>query len=80
MGDNEVKNFRMIECHYFKDNLLKYFDFEFGFCMPNSTNTCEHIYQLPNLPDMLSKKIRLILIIMCETLKIGLYTLCVQVY
>ena len=55
VGDQEVKNFRMIERHYFKSTLLKSFDFEFGFCMPNSTNTCEHIYELPKLPDKLSE-------------------------
>jgi len=55
VGDREVKNFRMIERHYFKDTLLKSFDFEFGFCMPNSSNTCEHIYELPKIQDKLSE-------------------------
>ena len=42
----------MIERHYFRDKLLKSFDFEFGFCIPNSKNTCEHIYEFPGLaPD-----------------------------
>ncbi len=57
VGDQEVKNFRMIERHYFQETLLKSFDFEFGFCMPNSTNTCEHIYELPKLQDKLSESI-----------------------
>lgn len=39
----------MIERHYFRDRLLKNFDFEFGFCIPNSKNTCEHIYEFPPL-------------------------------
>lgn len=55
MGDREVRRFRMIERHYFKDTLLKCFDFEFGFCMPNSSNTCEHIYELPKISEKLSK-------------------------
>lgn len=55
MGDKEVKRFRMIERHYFKDTLLKCFDFEFGFCMPGSSNTCEHIYEFPKLSAQLSK-------------------------
>lgn len=49
VGDKPVNNFRMIERHYFRDRLLKNFDFEFGFCIPNSKNTCEHIYEFPTL-------------------------------
>ena len=41
----------MIERHYFKDRLLKTFDFNFGYCIPNSRNTCEHIYEFPTLPQ-----------------------------
>eukprot|EP00048_Salpingoeca_helianthica_P014769 m.223462 g.223462 ORF g.223462 m.223462 type:complete len:209 (+) comp16254_c0_seq1:90-716(+) len=51
VGSKPVGNFRMIERHFFKDRLLKSFDFSFGFCMPNSTNTCEHMYDLPALSD-----------------------------
>ncbi|KAK7135559.1 hypothetical protein R3I94_014283 [Phoxinus phoxinus] len=51
VGDRPVTNFRMIERHYFQDRLLKNFDFDFGFCIPNSRNTCEHIYEFPQLPD-----------------------------
>lgn len=49
VGDNAVERFRMIERHYFRDHLLKSFDFDFGFCIPKSKNTCEHIYELPSL-------------------------------
>lgn len=55
VGSEPIKNFRMIERHYFKDTLLKSFDFDFGFCIPNSTNTCEHIYHFPKLTKILSK-------------------------
>ncbi|CDW60596.1 Retinal protein [Trichuris trichiura] len=51
VGDRPVNRFRMIERHFFKDRLLKSFDFEFGFCIPNSRNTCEHIYDFPQLPE-----------------------------
>ncbi|XP_065831196.1 protein unc-119 homolog B-like [Oscarella lobularis] len=51
VGDKPVEKFRMIERHYFRDQLLKSFDFEFGFCIPGSTNTCEHIYEFPQLSD-----------------------------
>lgn len=43
----------MIERHFFRDRHLKTFDFEFGYCIPHSKNTCEHIYEFPNLPTEL---------------------------
>lgn len=54
MGDKPVNNFRMIERHYFRNQLLKSFDFHFGFCIPSSKNTCEHIYDFPALSEELS--------------------------
>ncbi|CAG08844.1 unnamed protein product, partial [Tetraodon nigroviridis] len=51
VGDLPIENFRMIERHYFRERLLKSFDFEFGFCMPRSKNTCEHIYEFPPLSE-----------------------------
>ena len=51
VGPKEVKNFRMIERHYVKDKLIRSFDFTFGFCIPNSTNTWEVIYSLPELKE-----------------------------
>lgn len=55
MGNKPVNNFRMIERHFFKDHPLETYDFDFGFCIPNSKNTCEHIYEFPTLPDDLSE-------------------------
>ncbi|XP_053503226.1 protein unc-119 homolog A isoform X1 [Ictalurus furcatus] len=55
VGDIPINNFRMIERHYFRGRLLKSFDFEFGFCIPSSKNTCEHIYEFPPLSEELSK-------------------------
>ncbi|MBN3314033.1 U119B protein, partial [Atractosteus spatula] len=49
VGSKALNKFRLIERHYFRDRLLKSFDFEIGFCIPNSRNTCEHIYELPEL-------------------------------
>ncbi|KAF7209026.1 protein unc-119 homolog B [Nothobranchius furzeri] len=51
VGNRPLNNFRMIERHYFHDHLLKSFDFDFGFCIPNSCNTCEHIYEFPQLSE-----------------------------
>lgn len=44
----------MVEKHYFRDTVhLKTFDFNFGYCIPNSINTCEHIYVFPQLSKTL---------------------------
>lgn len=58
VGDIPINNFRMIERHYFRDQLLKSFDFEFGFCIPSSKNTCEHIYEFPPLSEEISEYIK----------------------
>lgn len=55
VGDIPINNFRMIERHYFREQLLKSFDFEFGFCIPSSKNTCEHIYEFPPLSEDISE-------------------------
>eukprot|EP01105_Mastigella_eilhardi_P010399 TRINITY_DN2422_c0_g1_i1.p1 TRINITY_DN2422_c0_g1~~TRINITY_DN2422_c0_g1_i1.p1 ORF type:complete len:242 (+),score=66.11 TRINITY_DN2422_c0_g1_i1:39-764(+) len=49
VGPKEVPTFRMIERHYYHNKLIKSFDFKFGFCIPNSTNEWEVIYELPKL-------------------------------
>lgn len=36
--------------------MLKTFDFAFGFCIPNSLNTCEHIYEFPLLDSDLCEE------------------------
>ncbi|EPB80259.1 GMP-PDE, delta subunit [Ancylostoma ceylanicum] len=58
VGSKPINKFRMVERHFFKDRLLKSFDFEFGFCIPNSKNTCEHIYEFPHLsPDLVKEMV-----------------------
>lgn len=49
VGAQPVENFRMIELHYFKNRLVRLYDFTFGFCIPNSVNTWEAIYDVPVL-------------------------------
>ncbi|XP_072326246.1 protein unc-119 homolog A-like [Scyliorhinus torazame] len=56
VGEKPINSFRMIERHYFRDQLLKSFDFEFGFCIPSSKNTCEHIYEFPQLSEELIRE------------------------
>lgn len=51
VGDNEVHEFRMIERHYFRNKLVKSFDFEFGFCIPGSVNTWDAVYSMPPLSE-----------------------------
>ncbi|CAD7673384.1 unnamed protein product [Nyctereutes procyonoides] len=53
VGDKPVNNFRVIERHYFGNQLLKSFDFHFGFRIPSTKNTCEHIYDFPPLSEEL---------------------------
>ncbi|KAM8946915.1 protein unc-119 homolog B-A [Pelodytes ibericus] len=53
VGDKPVRSFRMIERHFFRERILKSFDFDFGFCIPNSKNTCEHMYEFPQLSEEL---------------------------
>lgn len=53
VGNKEVRDFRMIERHYFKNQLVKSFDFSFGFCIPGSVNSWEAIYDLPPLSEQL---------------------------
>jgi len=51
-----IPNFRMIERHYFKNKLIKSFDFSFGFCIPNSRNTWENVYEVPKISSSLYKE------------------------
>lgn len=45
--------------HYFRDRLVRSYDFDFGFCIPNSTNTWEAIYDVPALePSMREDMLR----------------------
>jgi len=49
VGDQPLKNFRMIERHYHAGKLVKSYDFNFQFCIPNSTNEWETIYDMPEI-------------------------------
>lgn len=51
VGPQEVHNFRMVERHYHNGTgaLMKSYDFNFSFCIPNSTNEWEAIYDMPPL-------------------------------
>uniref|UniRef100_A0A8C6NRN7 Unc-119 lipid binding chaperone c n=1 Tax=Nothobranchius furzeri TaxID=105023 RepID=A0A8C6NRN7_NOTFU len=49
VGSRALNRFRLIE----RRKYHFYIDFEIGFCIPNSRNTCEHIYCLPDLDTIL---------------------------
>ena len=51
VGQTEVNEFRMIERHYFRNQLIKSYDFTFGFCIPGSTNTWDAVYAVPPLDE-----------------------------
>eukprot|EP01027_Heterolobosea_sp_BB2_P009820 GEZU01014449.1.p1 GENE.GEZU01014449.1~~GEZU01014449.1.p1 ORF type:complete len:184 (+),score=47.27 GEZU01014449.1:187-738(+) len=57
VGSKPVENFRMIERHYFGDKLIQSFDFTFGFCIPNSTNSWEAVYTVPKMSEKEKKEI-----------------------
>ena len=75
VGDKPVTKFRMIERHFYKEKLLKSFDFEFGFCIPHSRNTVEHIYEFPCLNTDESKSLLMVIVdfIFCELEKRTLF-------
>ena len=56
VGDKPVKDFLMIERHYFNEILIKSFEFKFDFCIPNSVNTWESIYTIPEIDPKLKKQ------------------------
>eukprot|EP00127_Corallochytrium_limacisporum_P001733 Clim_evm70s77 gene=Clim_evmTU70s77 len=49
VGAEPVSNLKMLERFYFRDRLLKDYDFDFGFCIPNSTNEAEFTYDTPKI-------------------------------
>ncbi len=53
VGNREARAFRMVERHYFRDQLVKSFDFSFGFCIPGSINTWDAVYSMPSLSEKL---------------------------
>eukprot|EP00440_Ansanella_granifera_P015185 gb/GFBE01016506.1/.p1 GENE.gb/GFBE01016506.1/~~gb/GFBE01016506.1/.p1 ORF type:complete len:187 (+),score=49.23 gb/GFBE01016506.1/:1-561(+) len=57
-GPYEVHNFRMIERHYFRDQLITSYDFTMPFVIPNTKNTWEMIYTKPLLSEEWKEALR----------------------
>ena len=51
VGNQPVRNLLVIERHYFRKKLVKSFEFKFDFCIPNSINNWETIYNIPELDN-----------------------------
>ena len=51
IGPKPVTNMEMIERHYFRGKVIRAYDFKFGFVIPNSTNSWEMIYDMPDFTE-----------------------------
>lgn len=51
IGPQPIQNMEVIERHYFRSKCIREFSFKFGFVIPNSTNSWEFIYDLPDLTE-----------------------------
>ena len=51
VGEEPVKDLLLIERHYYKEKLVRNFEFKFPFCMPKSKNQCEFVYDMPVLSE-----------------------------
>jgi len=56
-GPEPVQNLLMVERHYFREKVIRSYEFKFGFLIPNSENSWEFIYDLPNLTEAEKKDI-----------------------
>jgi len=50
-GPYEAHNFRLIERHYFMNQLVRSFDFSMPYVIPSTANTWEFMYDVPELND-----------------------------
>ena len=56
-GSKPINEMLMIERHYFRGQVIRSYEFKFGFVIPNSQNSWEFIYDLPLLDENLKSKI-----------------------
>ena len=57
IGENPVNKLQMVERHYFRGKVIRSYEFKFGFVIPNSNNSWEFIYDLPELSEEEMKEI-----------------------
>ena len=41
----------MIEKHYLQDQIIRQYEFDFGFCVPKTRTSAEFIYDLPRFEE-----------------------------
>ena len=51
IGPEAINKLEMVERHYFRGKVIRSYDFKFGFVIPNSVNSWEFIYDLPELSE-----------------------------
>ncbi len=51
IGKTAINSLEMIERHYFRGKVIRDYGFKFGFVIPNSTNSWEFVYDLPELSE-----------------------------
>lgn len=56
-GEKPINDMLMVERHYFRGKVIRSYEFKFGFVIPNSTNSWEFIYDLPQLDEDLKAQI-----------------------
>ncbi len=49
IGDLPLKDLQVIENHFYKNKCIARYNFKFPFCVPNSVNNWEYIYEIPQL-------------------------------
>ena len=49
IGAEPITKMEMVERHYFRGKVIRSYTFMFGFVIPNSSNSWEFIYDLPEL-------------------------------
>lgn len=57
VGSTPIESLRMIERHFAQGQLFRTFDFTLGYCMPNSSNSHEVLYELPQLSPRASSNL-----------------------
>ena len=48
IGSQPIEKLEMQERHYFRGRVIRDYSFEFGFVIPNSTNSWEFVYEMPD--------------------------------
>ncbi len=53
IGAHSLSNLRLIELHFFQNQIIHKVDFSFPFCPSDTVNTWENIYAVPKVAKIL---------------------------